>query len=119
MNNVLEVTAETFKSEVLDAELPVLAEFFSPWCGSCRKMDPIMDRLAGKFAGRIKFARINVDSDPDLAGRHNIVAVPTLILFEDGRPSREVVGMTSQGWLEAVLEKVSPSAQETEALVAG
>ena len=117
MNNTCAVTTETFDEEVLRADLPVLVAFYSPWCATCRKMEPALDRLAADFKGRIKFASVDVDDDPDLAERHDIAAVPTLLLFKDNRVLHRVVGLASLGWLEAVLEKVAGTPElQTEAL---
>ena len=117
MNNTCEVTTETFDAEVLRADLPVLVAFYSPWCASCRKMEPALNRLAAEFKGRIKFASVDVDNDSDLAERNNIAAVPTLLLFKDTRVLHQVVGLASLGWLQSVLEKMAGATeQQTEAL---
>lgn len=119
-NDIREVTTLTFDSEVLRADLPVLVEFYSPWCGSCRKLEPILDQLAAEFEGRIKFARVNVDNDLHLADVQKVESVPTLILFKDGRALHRVVGQASLGWLEAVLGRVAVATETyPEALAVG
>ncbi|MBI2949423.1 MAG: thioredoxin [Verrucomicrobia bacterium] len=120
MNDVLEVTAATFDSEVLKHSLPVLVEFYSPWCASCRKMEPVVERLAVEFGGSIKFVKVNVDDEPELASRHEINAVPTLLLFKGAQVIHEVVGLASLGWIEAVLQKaIETSTKSTEELAVG
>ena len=83
-------------------------------------MEPVLDQLAAEFDGRIQFAKVDVDNDPQLAEQYGVRAVPTLILFQDARVLRQVIGLASRGWLEAVLEKagVVPELQ-TEALAVG
>lgn len=118
-NDIHEVTARTFDSEVLGADLPVLVEFYSPWCGSCRKIETTLDQLAATFEGRIKFARVNVENDLQLAEAQHVGAVPTLLLFKNGRVLHSFVGQASQGWMEAVLGKVAATTEPcAEALAA-
>jgi len=118
MNDVLDVTAATFDSEVLKSNLPVLVEFHSPWCASCRKMEPVIARLAAEFGGSIRFAKVNVDDEPDLASRHDIGAVPTLLLFKSAQVIHEVVGLASLGWIEAVLQKAIAAPEKRAAELA-
>lgn len=86
------VTATNFASEVLDAQLPVLVDFYSDQCGPCRMLAPYLEQIAGEFSGCAKIVKVNVSEQPELATYFGIQAVPTLILFEDGRIVHRMVG---------------------------
>lgn len=86
--SVQELTLDAFQAEVLASEVPVLVDFWSPTCGPCRMMEPVIDELAHENAGRFRVKKVNVSDEPELAARFQISAVPTLLLFKDG----EVVG---------------------------
>lgn len=105
MNNLSELTEQSFKTEVLQAGLPVVVDFYAPWCGPCKMLGPILEQLAAGFQGRIKFAKINVDNAPQLAGEYQITGVPTLALFRGGEMADALVGLVSpkalKSWLEA------------------
>ncbi len=86
MKNVVELTETGFETEVRQAPGLVLVDFYAPWCGPCRMLAPLLDQLAAEFAGRIKFAKVNVDHAPTLAEDYQITGVPALLLFRNGQP---------------------------------
>jgi thioredoxin 1 len=104
MSNVTEIKNEQFAAEVLQAQTAVLVDFYAPWCGPCRAMAPTLDALAAEFAGRLKFVKVNVDDAQELAMQHNITGVPTLIVFQNGKPADQIVGAVSTRALRAKLE---------------
>lgn len=107
MKNIIELTESGFEVEVLRTRGLVLVDFYAPWCGPCKMLAPFLDQLAGEFAGRVKFAKLNVDEAPEVAGRYKITGVPTLLLFRDGEPVDSVVGMATPQALKKWLEKTS------------
>ncbi len=102
----LELNENNFESEVLQSSLPVLVDFWAPWCGPCRSMAPIIDELAAEFAGRVKVAKVNVDQNRDLAGRFGVMSIPTLIMFKGGQVMGQIVGYTPKGVLAKKLESL-------------
>jgi thioredoxin len=110
MKNIIELNETNFEPEVLQAVGPVLVDFYAPWCGPCKMLAPFLEQLAGEFAGRIKFAKLNVDDAPALAGQHDITGVPTLMLFRDRRIVEQIVGLPSPRALKTLLEKVASPA---------
>ncbi|MBM3310593.1 MAG: thioredoxin [Candidatus Aminicenantes bacterium] len=104
MKHVAEVTDQTFEIEVLKSDLPVLVDFWAPWCGPCRMMAPILEAAAEKMAGRVKFAKLDTDEGNGLAHKLGIMAIPTLILFVKGAEKDRFVGLIPQAQLEAKLE---------------
>lgn len=107
MNNIIELTEDNFDMDVAQANLPVIVDFHAPWCGPCKTIAPLVKQLATEYAGRLKFAKADVDQTPDLAGKFQIAGVPTLMLFRDGKPVDKIVGFPGQQALRFWLERVA------------
>jgi len=101
------VSEAEFESAVLGASLPVLVDFYAPWCGPCKALAPHLEKLAEEFEGRAKVVKVNVDDSPKLAERFGIRGVPTLLFFKGGKQADAVVGMTAPAALKARLEKLA------------
>jgi thioredoxin 1 len=89
---VREVTDETFQDEVLEAETPVVVDFWAPWCGPCRAVEPVLAELEREHQGRVVFAKLNVDDNIETASRYDVLSIPTTILFAAGQPQEKVIG---------------------------
>jgi thioredoxin 1 len=87
-----EITDETFEAEVLHADKPVVIDFWAPWCGPCKAVEPVLADLADQHAGRVDFTKLNIDENPVVASRYGVLAIPTAILFEGGEARETVVG---------------------------
>jgi thioredoxin 1 len=105
MNHVTEITDGAFETEVLKSELPVVVDFWAPWCGPCRMMSPVLEAAAEKWAGRVKFVKLNTDQHAAVAGRLGIMAIPTLIVFARGAEKDRIIGFVPQAEFEA---KIAP-----------
>ncbi|MEM4389966.1 MAG: thioredoxin [Candidatus Micrarchaeia archaeon] len=101
---VVEVTGRNFEKEVLQAKTPVLVDFWAAWCGPCRMLAPTIEELAKEYEGSIKFAKVNVDEESELAARYAVMSIPTLILFKDGKPVDSSVGARPKAALKAWLD---------------
>lgn len=113
MNNIVEVTESNFANEVLQATVPVVVDFYAPWCGPCKMLGPLLDQLAGEFQGRLKFVKLNVDNAPELASNYDVTGVPTLASFNGGQLLDTMVGLAApkalKAWLEAAAAGKAPS----------
>ena len=89
------LSTDSFENEVTATDGPVLVDFWSEWCGPCKMIAPILDEIAGEYEG-IKIAKLNVDEAPDVARQFDVMSIPTLIVFENGEPSKRIVGAKSK-----------------------
>ena len=88
------VTDDSFESEVLQSEVPVLVDYWAPWCGPCRMAAPVLEKIAGEYEGRLKICKVNVDEEREVASKHRIMSIPTMFLFKDGQVVEQIVGVT-------------------------
>lgn len=89
----LKLSSENFEKEVLNSEKPVLVDFFADWCGPCNAMAPVVEELSKELEGKAKVGKINVDKNSDIAVEYNVMSIPTLILFKDGKEEKRLVGL--------------------------
>jgi thioredoxin 1 len=101
---VKEVTDDTFEADVLQAEAPVVVDFWAPWCGPCRAVAPILEQLAEEQQG-IVFTKVNIDDHPSYASRYGVLSIPTVILFEHGEPQETVIGARPRAYFEKAWER--------------
>ena len=98
---IAHITNQNFKEEVLQSDLPVLVDFWAPWCGPCRMLAPVLEELDGDLAGKVKVAKVNVDEEMELAAQFQVASIPTLLLFENGQAVRRAVGAQPKAKLAA------------------
>jgi photosystem II DI subunit (Q(B))/thioredoxin len=104
MSGATQVTDSTFKQEVLDSELPVLVDFWAPWCGPCRMVAPVVDEIATQYEGQVKVVKVNTDENPQVAGQYGIRSIPTLMIFKGGQKVDTVVGAVPKTTLATAIE---------------
>ncbi len=103
MADVLELNEQNFDSEVLQSEQPVLVDFWAPWCGPCRQLGPIVEQIAQDFTGKVKVGKLNVDENPNLAQKYNVMSIPLLVLFKNGQPAQQLLGIQPKEAIEQML----------------
>ncbi len=100
------VSDATFDSEVLKSPVPVLIDFWAPWCGPCKAIAPIVDELAGEYAGKLKIVKMNVDENPRTPAQYGVRGIPNLILFKDGTVQQQIVGAVPKAHLVKAITTV-------------
>ena len=104
MTQPIDVTDTTFETEVLNSELPVLTDFWAPWCGPCRAIGPVVEELAAEYAGRLKVSRVNIDENPRTPARYGVQGIPNLILFQNGEVKKQMVGAVPKALIEKAIQ---------------
>ena len=106
-DNVLELTDGNFEEEILNSELPALVDFWAEWCMPCKMMAPVVDELADDYAGRLKVGKVDTDSAREIAMKHGISAIPTLILFDkDGQVTKKLVGVQQKADIKEAIDEL-------------
>lgn len=100
----MELTKNNFNSEVLESKVPVLVDFWAPWCMPCRMMAPVLEEFEMAHGGEVKVGKVNVDEEPELAREFNVDGIPCFILFKNGKPARQTVGYQPASGLEQLLD---------------
>ena len=106
-DKIQNLNSDSFDSAVTEASKPVLVDFWAPWCGPCKAIAPILEELAEEMEDKVNICKVDVDDNAEIAGRYNIRAIPTILIFKDGEVADQVVGMTSKGDLQSKLEAVA------------
>jgi thioredoxin 1 len=112
MSQSIEITSSNFQSEVVESEVPVLLDMWAAWCGPCRMVSPIVDELAGEYAGRIKVGKIDVDAEPSIAAAFGVQSIPTIVLIKDGQVVAQAIGARPKAQLAQALrlDEFAPAA---------
>ncbi|MFW6125700.1 MAG: thioredoxin [Chloroflexota bacterium] len=106
MTDVRTVRDGTFEDAVLKSAVPVLVDFWAPWCGPCKAVGPMLEELAREYGDRMGFARMNVEDEPMYASKYGISSIPTMLLFKDGQPVGQIVGLKSKSHLRKAIEEM-------------
>lgn len=105
MSALPEVSQSSFQSDVLASDQPVLVDFWAPWCGPCKMLAPVVEKVAGSLGDRMKFVKLNTDENPSLAGEYQVSGIPCLILFKGGKAVDRIVGFVNESTITSMLNK--------------
>jgi len=104
MSQVMAANQQNFETEVLKSDVPVLVDFYAEWCGPCKMMSPVIDKIAGDMTGKLKVVKLDTDHSPQIANQYGIMGVPTLIIFKDGKPVGKNVGYMNEQALNSFVK---------------
>lgn len=96
----IKLTGNNFKKEILDSDIPALVDFWAPWCGPCNRVAPTVEKIAKEYQGKLKVGKLNVDEAPDVASQYNIMGIPTLMIFKNGKVVEVIVGVEPKEYIE-------------------
>ncbi|MBI4515764.1 MAG: thioredoxin [Deltaproteobacteria bacterium] len=106
MANIVEVSDASFEQEVLQAAVPVLIDFWAPWCGPCKAIAPVVEQLSQEYAGKLKVVKLNVDDNPQTPSKYGVRGIPNLIIFKSGQVQDQIVGAVPKAHLVKAIDRV-------------
>ncbi len=106
MSNEIQITDANFNQEVVQSAVPVLVDFWAPWCGPCRMIGPVIEELAKEYAGKVKVGKLNTDENPETASKYQISAIPTILFFKGGKMVKDAVGLQPKEELKKIMDSL-------------
>ncbi len=106
-DSTVTITDENFEEEVVKSDIPVMVDFWAPWCGPCKMAGPVIEELAGEYKGKVKIGKLNVDDNQEQAAKFGVMSIPTVVVFEKGKEVDRKIGFAGKAGYEEVLKKIA------------
>ena len=103
---VTEVNDQSFENEVIKSDMPVVVDFWAPWCGPCRMIAPVTEQLSAEYADKVKFCKLNVDENPEMARKYGVMSIPLLLFFKDGQQVDSVLGAVPESMIQSKIKAI-------------
>ncbi|MDP8200713.1 MAG: thioredoxin [Candidatus Tenebribacter burtonii] len=103
---MLEITVDTFEQEVLKSDIPVVIDLWAPWCGPCKALTPLLETVAAEYEGKIKAVKLNIDESPAIAAKYQIMSIPTLLFFKDGKVESQIIGLVGKNKIASKFDSI-------------
>ncbi len=103
---ILEVNANSFEQEIIKSDLPVIVDLWAPWCGPCKALHPVIESVATDYDGKVKVVKVNIDESPTIASEYQVMSIPTLLFFKDGKVQSQIIGLVDKEKIESKLNNL-------------
>ena len=101
---IIKVTQDDFEAQVLKSEIPVMVDLWAPWCGPCKALEPTIEEISNEYEGKLKVVKVNIDESPNVATQYQVMSIPTLLIFKDGKVENQIIGLVSKDKITSKLE---------------